>query len=36
MTEKYLVKVIKPNIAAEYFNDLRYVIYAARKTTFSK
>ena len=27
MTEKYLVKVIEPNIAAESFDDLRYVIY---------
>ena len=34
MTEKYLVKVIKPNIAAESFDDLRYVIYATRKTIF--
>ena len=36
MAEKYLVKVIEPNIAAESFDDLRYVIYATRKTTFSK
>ena len=36
MKEKYLVKVIKPNIAAEVFDDLRCVIYATRKTTFSK
>ena len=34
--EKYLVKVIEPNIAAESFNDLRYVIYATRKIYFSK
>ena len=34
MTEKYLVKVIKPNIAAESFDDLRNVIYATRKTIF--
>ena len=27
MTEKYLVKVIEPNIAAESFDDLKYVIY---------
>ena len=31
MTEKYLVKVIKLNIAAESF-DLRYITYAMRKT----
>ena len=36
MAEKYLVKVIKPNIAAELFDDLRYVIYTTRKTTFSE
>ena len=36
MTEKYLVKVIEPNITAESFNDLRYVTYATRKTFFSK
>ena len=36
MAEKYLVKVIEPNIAAESFDDLRYVIYTIRKTTFSK
>ena len=36
MTEKYFVKVIEPNIAAECFDDLRYVIYTARKTTFSE
>ena len=36
VAEKYLVKVIEPNIAAESLNDLRCVIYATRKTTFSK
>ena len=36
MAEKYLVKVIEPNIAAESFDELRYVIYAIRKTTFSE
>ena len=36
MTEKYLVKVIEPNIAAKSFDDLRYVIYITRKTTFSE
>ena len=36
MAEKYLVKVIEPNIAAESFDDLRYVIYATRKISFSK
>ena len=36
MAEKYLVKVIEPNIAAESFDDLRYVIYTTRKTTFSE
>ena len=35
MAERYLVKVIKPNIAAESFDDLRYMIYAYIKTTFS-
>ena len=36
MAEKYLVKVIEPNIAAKSFDDLRYVIYATRKISFSK
>ena len=36
MTEKYFVKVIKLNIAAESSDDLRYVIYATRKTNFFK
>ena len=36
MTEKYLVRVIKPDIAAEFFDDLGYVICAIRNTTFSK
>ena len=36
VAEKYLVKVIQPNIAAESLDDLRCVIYATRKTTFSK
>ena len=36
MTEKYLVKIIEPNIAAESFDDLRYVVYATKKTTFFK
>ena len=36
MAEKYLVKVIKPNIEAESFDDLRYVIYTTRKTIFSE
>ena len=36
MADKYLLKVIKPNIAAEPFDDLRYVIYTTRKTTFSE
>ena len=36
MAEKYFVKVIEPNIAAESFDDLRYVIYATRKISFSK
>ena len=36
MTENYLVKVIEPNISAKSFDDLRYVIYINRKTTFSE
>ena len=36
MPQKHLVKKIKPYIAAESFDDLRCVIYATRKTTFSK
>ena len=36
MTEKFLVKVIEPEIAAESFDDLGYVIYETRKATFSK
>ena len=47
MAEKYLVKEIKPNIAAESFDDLRcliyaifffffFSIYAIGETTFSK
>ena len=32
MAEKYLIKVIKENIAAESFDDLRSVIYATWKT----
>ena len=36
MVEKYLIKVIDPNIAAEYFDYFRCVIYATRKTTVSK
>ena len=36
MVEKYLIKVIDPNIAAEYFDYFRCVIYATRKTTASK
>ena len=36
MAEKYLVKVIEPNIAAKYFDDLRYVTYTTRKTPFSE
>ena len=36
MAERFLVKVIEPNIAAKCFDDLRYVIYATRKTTFSE
>ena len=36
MAEKYLEKVIKPNIEAESFDDLRYVIYTTRKTIFSE
>ena len=36
MAGKYLVKVIEPNIAAKSFDDLRYVIYTTRKTTFSE
>ena len=35
MAEKYLVKVIKPNVAAESFDDLRHMIYAYIKATFS-
>ena len=34
MTEKYLVKVIEPNMAAESFDDLRYMIYADKKNFF--
>ena len=33
---RYLVKVIKPNIAAESFDGLRYVIDATSKTNFYK
>ena len=36
MTEKYLVKVIEPNIAAKSFDNLRCIISATSKTTFSK
>ena len=36
MAEKYLVKVIEPNIAAKSFDDLRYVTYTTRKTLFSE
>ena len=36
MAEKYLVKVIEPNTAAESLDDLRCAIYVTRKTTFSK
>ena len=36
MAEKYLVKAIEPNIAAKSFDDLRYVIDATRKISFSK
>ena len=36
VAEKYLVKVIEPNVAAESFDELRFVIYATRETTFSK
>ena len=35
MAEKYLVKVIRSNIAAETFYDLRHMIYITRKTTFA-
>ena len=34
MADKYLVQAIEPNIAAESFDDLRYVIYTTRKTSF--
>ena len=34
MVEKYLVKVIEANVAVESFDDLRYLIYTNRKTTF--
>ena len=34
MAEKYLVKVIEPNIVAKSFDDLRYVTYTTRKTAF--
>ena len=34
MAEKCHIKVIETNIAAESFDDLRYVIYTTRKTTF--
>ena len=30
MAEKYLVRAVEPNIAAESFDDLRYVIYTTR------
>ena len=36
MAEKYLVKVIEPNIAAKSFDDLRYATYTTRKTLFSQ
>ena len=36
IAEKYLVKVIEPNIAAKSFDDLRYATYATRKTLFSQ
>ena len=36
MAEKYLVKVIEPNIAAKSFDDLRYMTYTTRKTLFSE
>ena len=34
MAEKYLFKVIEPNVNEESFDDLRYVIYATRKIYF--
>ena len=36
MAEEYLVKVLKPNIAAKSFDDLRYLTYTTRKTLFSE
>ena len=36
MAEKYLGKVIEPNVAAKSFDNLRCMIYATSKTTFSK
>ena len=36
LAEKYLVKVIEPNIAAKSFDDLRYMTYTTRKTLFSE
>ena len=36
MAEKYLVKVIEPNIAVKSFDDLRYVTYTTRTTLFSE
>ena len=36
MAEKYLVKVLEPNIAAKSFDDLRYLTYTTRKTLFSE
>ena len=34
MAEMYLVKVMKPNIAARSFDNLRYMIYVTRKKRF--
>ena len=36
IAEKFVGKVIEPNTPAESLDDLRCVIYATRKTTFSK
>ena len=34
MVEKYIAKVVEPNIAAESFDDLRYVLMQPEKQLF--
>ena len=34
MVEKYIAKVVEPNIAAESFDDLRYMLMQPEKQLF--